>query len=400
MLILAAVTITVVMNGGLFQQTQSAVNKTDIEQTKELVQAELLNLQLDNYDVGIDKDIIDELLGELVAKGIITFDTNYTGDRVIDNGDETFTIKGIKTAKGNSMDAMEIANIAVGGSGLIANGSWNGTVNTPKLGAGMTAVAWDDNKNEYIPKTNAKWYNYTAQTEGTESGGTSKWANAKTEDGSYWVWVPRYEYKISGTAVDVNFIQTSKTTPTAGYLIHPAFQNGTSNNFINGEWDSELSGIWVAKFEMSGETSGVASTPGNVPTDTTVKMVSKPNVSSWRAIYTGAIHANALKYDTDIGHEEYNSHQMKNSEWGAVAYLTESEYGRNGTEVTINNSSGYYTGRAGTLASPSTTSAAGTYEYNTTGGILASSTGNIYGIYDLSRRSMGIRGSIYNKWKW
>jgi formylglycine-generating enzyme required for sulfatase activity len=68
---------------------------------------------------------------------------------------------------------------------------------------------------------------------------------------------------------------------------------------------------------------------------------------------------------------------------GAVAYLTESKYGRNGTEVTINNSSGMYTGRAGTLASLGTTSA-GTYEYNTAGGVLASTTGNITGIYDMN----------------
>ena len=31
------------------------------------------------------------------------------------------------------------------------------------------------------------------------------------------------------------------------------------------------------------------------------------------------------------------AHLMKNSEWGAVAYLTQSKYGRNGVEITINN---------------------------------------------------------------
>ena len=62
---------------------------------------------------------------------------------------------------------------------------------------------------------------------------------------------------------------------------------------------------------------------------------------------------------------------MKNSEWGAVAYLTESKYGRNGTEITINNNeSTYYTGGG-----------SGTAYVNNTN---QSSTGNIYGIYDLS----------------
>ena len=37
---------------------------------------------------------------------------------------------------------------------------------------------------------------------------------------------------------------------------------------------------------------------------------------------------------------------MKNSEWGAVAYLAHSQYGRNGHEITINNSSNFITGNA------------------------------------------------------
>lgn len=28
---------------------------------------------------------------------------------------------------------------------------------------------------------------------------------------------------------------------------------------------------------------------------------------------------------------------MKNSQWGAVAYLSQSKYGQNGTEITVNN---------------------------------------------------------------
>ena len=51
---------------------------------------------------------------------------------------------------------------------------------------------------------------------------------------------------------------------------------------------------------------------------------------------------------------------MKDSEWGAVAYLSYSQYG---TEIAVNTSSSYITG---------------------TGGIAASSTGNETGVYDLS----------------
>ena len=40
------------------------------------------------------------------------------------------------------------------------------------------------------------------------------------------------------------------------------------------------------------------------------------------------MYTSARAYATNL-----NSHMLKNSEWGAVAYLTESKYGRNGEEV-------------------------------------------------------------------
>ena len=52
---------------------------------------------------------------------------------------------------------------------------------------------------------------------------------------------------------------------------------------------------------------------------------------------------------------------LKNSEWGAMAYLTHSKYGRNGNEATLETS---YT--------------------TATVGELESSTGNIYGIYGIN----------------
>ena len=75
------------------------------------------------------------------------------------------------------------------------------TPNAPKMTSDMKAVYWDDAGNEIVQGEDAsfdsnKWYNYIAQTAYTENGGTSKWANAKTEDGSYWVWIPRYAYRI------------------------------------------------------------------------------------------------------------------------------------------------------------------------------------------------------------
>lgn len=79
---------------------------------------------------------------------------------------------------------------------------------------------------------------------------------------------------------------------------------------------------------------------------------------------------------------------MKNSEWGAVAYLTQSAYGRNGNEIAINQCSNYYTGAGpgkdnNTYAYNKNTFE-NDYAWNTEQGKLASTTGNIYGIYDMA----------------
>ncbi len=81
---------------------------------------------------------------------------------------------------------------------------------------------------------------------------------------------------------------------------------------------------------------------------------------------------------------------MKNTEWGAVAYLIHSKYGIN-DEIRINNNSNYLTGYAaadGTNQSsyPGVfgTAESVTLPYNTKTGYKATTTGNITGVYDMS----------------
>ena len=142
----------------------------------------------------------------------------------------------------------------------------------------MTPVKWEgegDNPTEQnVTKDDSSWYEYKAGT-GKDDNLTSRWANVKYKE-SYFVWIPRYAYRITYYAsedsdqvtgycddrgiVDVkgNVQQsfeeaqiTKVTNNGKNYIVHPAFKNGTDNNFKNGEWDEELSGIWVAKYEMS-----------------------------------------------------------------------------------------------------------------------------------------------------
>lgn len=257
---------------------------------------------------------------------------------------------------------------------MISDGRWNGSVNIPNLKGDMEPVYWDESNNEVNLEDDnfdsTKWYDYNS----------NKWANAKTSDGSYWVWIPRYEYQVINNVTDssqagtvnVNFIPTSTTEASSSdYYIHPVFRNDSSNNFSNGGWDSELPGFWVAKYEMSmedGNGNHVETTEsnGNVALSDTVKMVSKPGVTSWRYINIANSYTNSYNYD-----RTKESHLMKNSEWGAVAFLTHSKYGRKGQEVTINSNSSYYTG-------------GGTGEAYKTTNTNQSSTGNITGIYDLN----------------
>ena len=122
-------------------------------------------------------------------------------------------------------------------------------------------------------------------------------------------------------------------------------------------------------------------------------------------IYIGISDAYDLCLDIKNGTSVYglrnvDSHMIKNSEWGAVAYLTHSKYGRNGQKVTINNVtvSGESMVYAITGYGASNVNASGdasraletlltegqTGSWTTEQGQNASSTGNIYGIYDLN----------------
>jgi len=147
---------------------------------------------------------------------------------------------------------------------------------------------------------------------------------------------------IEGTQ-PTNVTGTVKTGTYSDYIPHPAF-----------EFDGAKAGIWVGKYEPSGSTSKISIIPN-------VASLRSTSVSNMFTASQGLKTTYSLTSD---------SHMMKNTEWGAVAYLTESKYGRNGTEVSVNTSSSYYTG-GGT---------GDAYKTNTA----QSTTGNIYGIYDMS----------------
>ena len=309
-------------------------------------------------------------------------------------------------------------------------------VNRPQLASGMTRVMFTDptsSSNGTIIKDgesgwSTDWYDYNSQ----------KWANVMTKDGSMWVWIPRYAYIINADkSMDIKFLvgttnkwydpKTNKTEDLpAGYKIHPCFQNGTKTGYQNGEWKAEIRGIWVAKFEAGlPDESSAPKTTSISGLDNGYYPVFQGKKEAYNYITVSQCYllSKALtEKNNPYGFSSStDSHLIKDSEWGAAAYLSYSKYGKTGgtydttKEVYINNVSyGYMlgdsiktsirgigsyaiTGYAGEDVASSenvlsskilgdvvTGTAGASYAWYTKNGIKASTTGNIYGIYDMS----------------
>ena len=280
--------------------------------------------------------------------------------------------------------------------------------NRPVLAEGMIPITYDGSKwvkaDEYGTYNN--WYDY----------GNQKWANAvmvtstkrdtymnadvgttiqENDILAYYVWVPRYKYKLfnatyaRGTSPQVIDVTFENETSTTGTVTCTYASNGkeTCQKKANGNWythpaftminasgnKTELKGIWVAKFEVSGSTTAPRVKPG-------VSSLRNKNVAN---MYNTGKLFRSTNYLTINGANGSDSHMMKNIEWGAVAYLKQSIYGLGITEIGINNNSSYYTG-GGTGTS---------YKTNTG----QSTTGNIYGVYDIIGGALEYVMGNYNK---
>ncbi len=328
--------------------------------------------------------------------------------------------------------------------------------NTPVLAEGMIPVKWHENGEEkyWITTTedDPEWYEYGMTPE------TRRWANViqvttasretyltpgtpvniENDVLAMWVWIPRYVYRIrtlegnpssgwhkstagiidiqftkgiddnwnkTGTgsigAIDLDESANASNAETNGnkYTNHPAFTFG----------DTELTGIWVAKFEASSSTPTAGNGGGD---NTSLKVKAIPNVPSWRGMSVNTIFTVTRAMETDEMYGWGNTgngidtHMMKNTEWGAVAYLSKSIYGKH-DQIWNNPSDSYITGRGGSEVSQGNTPDASGSESSTlygydgrscltkteyvctgaphaTNGLASSTTGNIYGIYDMS----------------
>ena len=285
---------------------------------------------------------------------------------------------------------------------------------TPRVGSGMIPIVYDGTnwRKADVSNKNFAWFNY----------GNQQWANVATitedvrqtlldaPDGTVvlmdkintmFTWIPRFKYKlfnVDGTVspvgnknlagdymIDIKF-ETASTTKSTGtqngqWLTHPAFTSG----------NEEIEGFWIAKFE-TGYLDATTTTEASQNTTDATKVVIKPNQYSWRGISIGnAFHLSQnMATVTTFGLSNDTIHVERNLEWGAVAYLTSSkygktgnpEYGRNEKEVTTNNYNQFVTGCGTRIITNNPSSSC--HPYDTSDGQAASTTGNITGVYDLN----------------
>ena len=295
---------------------------------------------------------------------------------------------------------------------------------TVELYDGMVPVTYDSNGNTLVADTSTEWYSY----------GGHKWANAvlvsntstyldsnnnvltnkkgtvipESDILQYYVWIPRFKYKLfnaNNGSVDEQMIeikfQNKDNTKENGnqngqWLTHPAFTFG----------DTELNGFWVAKFEPHLTTGTLSCTDENCNVSN-LRII--PNVSSYRNITLGNMFyvSRSVEKYFGLNTNQVDTHMTKNMEWGAVAYLSSSRFGlyrssntcnnslnniaitlsngntENRCQVWINPSVYYITGASGSTMDSAYTSSCVGWNDQTYGGV-TSTTGNYYGIYDMS----------------
>ena len=265
-------------------------------------------------------------------------------------------------------------------------------VNSPVLDSGMIPVYYDETSSTWkkadSTNTRSNWYDYCkkkwANSVTVSSANRSKYQSASVGTEipmddilTMQVWIPRYKYKVfnynaDGTKtsepqeIEITF---EKGTTTTGEIscqdaisatdgkpsetcklketnttctddtcnnktyTHPAFTFG----------NEEIKGFWIGKYELTG-------TIDNITTKSNLSSLVSQSISNFETNIMKMNDSNnvyGISTNTD-------THMIKNIEWGAVAYLSYSKYGTctNGTCVEVINK--------------------------------ASTTGNVYGIYNMS----------------
>ena len=353
----------------------------------------------------------------------------------VEDNNQVITIGEVKTSSVGSYTVRYIV--------IDSNGNLNSVVRTvvvnsrykesilngtdPVLASNLVPVVISDSGVVTKASTAFSWYNYENKVWANsvilkdesvvyKNGETIPESNIE----SYFVWIPKYSYQLFDLGnysslttisdktqeIKIKFGTGNTSDSKSGECTTPFENNqgiaGSSGNCKVGDYMThpaflsfDTNGLWVGKFETGydGATSTASAQVNSVDIS---KIIIKPNVYSCRNITVGNMFKNSYDYQREL-----DSHMMKNTEWGSVAYLQHSKYGSM-TSVRINNNSSYITGYAATIEPTlgynggtsitgnrvESTSLAvdGTYTINylNSKSVVASTTNNYSGIYDTS----------------
>ena len=445
LLILAGISIaTLTGDNGILTQAQNAKEQTEIANEKEIIEIAAVGameednwgyVTKDNLKTELDKQISGKYSMPEGDEIIVTYNDSKRSYLVDSNGNVTeYKTPVNQPEKGGTTFTRTVGTTDIV---FLTGTSYNeGKTNAPLLDSN-TMIPIKHNGTNWVVTTadDPDWYNYDTEER--------KWANVMLTDGKYkvgdlqagdvvaeddlgsmFVWIPRYAYKIlyfnneddkkayvqnrSDKSKIIGYSDARGIVDTTGkvpsditedqitsiavgdnYRPHPVFEADVTK----GGWGKRTTGIWVGKFETTTTTS----------TNGTNMIL--PNKTSQTSLNASAMFSKSQAMGTNLN-MTLDSHLMKNTEWGAAAYLAESQYGRNGTEVSVNQCESYITGAGrgidGTDPIYNSTYSSITPEqrYNGNIGMLSSTTGNIYGIYDMSGGAyeyvMGFYGTAEN----
>ena len=381
----------------------------------------ILDKTNDKVSVGYSKDTKDSVLGTVEANKskmitIVVRNDSDTSSKV------TFKVLGgllnnnLALKDGNSLNK----EVMIYYQEVILNGSYPVLKDNliPVIISNTGVVTKADTSKEWYSYEKKNWANSVILKDESvqyKNGETIPESNIE----SYFVWIPKYSYQlfdlgnyssltsISDKTQEINIkFGTGNTSDSISGECTTPFENnqgiaGSSGNCKVGDYMThpaflafDTTGLWVGKFETGydGATSTAAAQVNSVDTS---KIIIKPNVYSWRNITVGNMFKNSYDYQRNL-----DSHMMKNTEWGSVAYLQHSKYGSQAS-VRINNNKAFITGYAGTeeptlgcsglsisgnRMESTTLGVDGTYSVNylNNKSIVASTTNNYSGIYDMS----------------
>ena len=382
----------------------------------------ILDKTNDKVSVGYSKDTKDNVLGTIEGSSskmitVVVRNDSDTSSKV------TFKVLGgllnndLALKDGNSLNK----EVMIYYQEVILNGSYPVLKDNliPVIISNTGVVTKADTSKEWYSYEKKNWANSVILKDESvqyKNGETIPESNIE----SYFVWIPKYSYQLfdlgnysSLTSISdktqeikIKFGTSNTSDSISGECTTPFFNNqgiaGSSGNCKVGDYMThpaflafDTLGLWVGKFETGYE--GANTTAGaQINNVDTSKIIIKPNVYSWRNITVGNAFKNSYDYKRDL-----DSHMMKNTEWGSVAYLQHSKYGSQ-VSVRINNNSSYITGYAATIEptlgynggtsiegnrnESTNLRVDGTYTINylNSNSVVASTTNNYTGIYDMS----------------